>query len=53
MHHAFPPNDPNAMAYWRARRMVHALRGWPPRSGHWYGAGVKQQNGGAILLNPP
>ena len=22
MHHAFPPNDPNAMAYWRARRMV-------------------------------
>ncbi len=28
MHHAFPPNDPNAMAYWRARRMVRALRGW-------------------------
>ncbi|GEM_PF-6057343 len=24
----FPPSDDNAWAYWRARRMVRALRGW-------------------------
>ena len=24
----FPPADDNAWAYWRARRMVRALRGW-------------------------